>query len=104
MLLVVGMFIDSTTATLLVVPLIAAPLTLAGVDPVHLGIVVIFNLMIGILTPPMGLALFLMADIAKAPMPAILKALVPFYLPLFAALGIITYFPELSLWLPKMLR
>ena len=104
MLLVVGMFIDSTTATLLVVPLIAAPLTLAGVDPVHLGIVVIFNLMIGILTPPMGLALFLIADIAKAPMPAILKALVPFYVPLFVALAIITYFPELTLWLPKMLR
>jgi tripartite ATP-independent transporter DctM subunit len=104
MLLVVGMFIDSTTATLLVVPLIAAPLTLAGVDPVHLGIVVIFNLMIGILTPPMGLALFLIADIAKAPMPAILKALIPFYVPLFVSLAIITYLPELTLWLPKMLR
>ncbi|MGA0594849.1 TRAP transporter large permease [Enterovirga sp. CN4-39] len=104
MLLVVGMFIDSTTATLLVVPLIATPLTMAGVDPVHLGIVVIFNLMIGILTPPMGLALFLIADIAKAPMPAILKALIPFYVPLFVSLAIITYFPELTLWLPKMLR
>ncbi len=104
MLLVVGMFIDSTTATLLVVPLIAAPLTLAGVDPVHLGIIVIFNLMIGIVTPPMGLALFLISDIAKAPMPAILKALMPFYVPLFLALAIITYFPELTLWLPKMLR
>ena len=104
MLLVVGMFIDSTTATLLVVPLIAAPLTLAGVDPVHLGIVVIFNLMIGIVTPPMGLALFLISDIAKAPMPAILKALIPFYVPLFVALAIITFVPELTLWLPKMLR
>jgi tripartite ATP-independent transporter DctM subunit len=104
MLLVVGMFIDSTTATLLVVPLIAAPLTLAGVDPVHLGIVVIFNLMIGILTPPMGLALFLLSDIAKAPMPAILRALIPFYVPLFVALVIITFVPEITLWLPKMLR
>lgn len=104
MLLVVGMFIDSTTATLLVVPLIARPLALAGVDPVHLGIVVIFNLMIGILTPPMGLALFLISDIAKAPMPAILRALLPFYLPLFLALAIITFVPELTLWLPKMLR
>lgn len=104
MLLIVGMFIDSTTATLLVVPLIAVPLTLAGVDPVHLGIVVIFNLMIGILTPPMGLALFLISDIAKVPMPAILKALIPFYVPLIISLAIITYFPGLTLWLPKMLR
>jgi tripartite ATP-independent transporter DctM subunit len=103
-LLLVGMFIDSTTATLIVVPLIAVPLTLAGVDPVHLGIVVIFNLMIGIVTPPMGLALFLISDIAKAPMPDILKALIPFYVPLFVSLAIITYFPELTLWLPKMLR
>ena len=104
MLLVVGMFLDSTTATLLVAPLVMGPLVLAGVDPVHLGIIFIFNLMIGILTPPMGLALFLLADIAKAPMPAILKALLPFYLPLFLSLAIITAWPELTLWLPKMLR
>ena len=77
LLLVVGMFLDSTTATLLVAPLVSAPLVLAGVDPVHLGIIFIFNLMIGLLTPPMGLALFLLADIAKAPMPAIFKALLP---------------------------
>ena len=74
---------------------------LAGVDPVHLGIIFIFNLMIGLLTPPMGLALFLLADIAKAPMPAIFKALLPFYIPLFGALAIITVFPELTLWLPE---
>ena len=104
MLLVVGMFIDSTTATLLVAPLIAAPLTLAGVDPVHLGIVVIFNLMIGLVTPPMGLALFLISDIAKTTMPAVLKALIPFYVPLVVALAIITFVPEITLWLPKMLR
>lgn len=104
LLLVVGMFLDSTTATLLVAPLVTAPLVLAGVDPVHLGIIFIFNLMIGLLTPPMGLALFLLADIAKTPMPAIFKALLPFYIPLFGALAIITFFPELTLWLPKMLR
>jgi tripartite ATP-independent transporter DctM subunit len=104
LLLVVGMFLDSTTATLLVAPLVTAPLVLAGVDPVHLGIIFIFNLMIGLLTPPMGLALFLLADIAKAPMPAIFKALIPFYIPLFGALAIITFLPELTLWLPKMLR
>ena len=85
-------------------PLVARRWTLAGVDPVHLGIVFIFNLMIGLLTPPMGLALFLITDIAKVPMPAILQGLLPFYIPLFGALAIITFFPELTLWLPKMLR
>lgn len=104
LLFVVGMFLDSTTATLLVVPIIAPPLTLAGVDPVHLGIVVIFNLMIGLLTPPMGLSLFLIADIAKVSMRSLLRALVPFYLPLLATLALITYWDDLSLALPRLMR
>ena len=103
-LLVVGMFLDSTTATLLVVPIIAAPLHMAGVDPVHLGVVVIFNLMLGLLTPPMGLALFLISDIARVPLKAIVRQLLPFYVPLFVTLAILTAVPELSLWLPKMMR
>jgi tripartite ATP-independent transporter DctM subunit len=103
-LLIAGMFLDSTTATLLIIPIIAGPLHLAGVDPVHLGIVAIFNLMLGLLTPPMGLALFLISDIAQVSMRAVLRELLPFYLPLLATLGIITLFPELSLWIPKMIR
>lgn len=104
LLLLVGMFLDSTTATLLVAPLVSVPLTMAGVDPVHLGIIFVFNLMIGLLTPPMGLALFLLSDIAKVPMSAVLKAVMPFYIPLFLSLFIITVWPELTLWLPKMMR
>lgn len=103
-LLVVGMFLDSTTATLLVIPIIAAPLHAAGVDPVHLGIVAIFNLMLGLLTPPMGLALFLITDIARVTMRDVLRELLPFYLPLVATLAIITLFPDLTLWLPRMIR
>ena len=104
LLVIVGMFLDSTTATLLVAPLVAAPLMLAGVDPVHLGIIFVFNLMIGLLTPPMGLALFLLSDIAKVPMSAVLKAVLPFYIPLFFSLIILTLWPDLTLWLPKMMR
>lgn len=104
LLLVVGMFLDSTTATLLVAPLVSAPLVMAGVDPVHLGIVFVFNLMIGLLTPPLGLALFLLSDIAKVSMWAVLRATLPFYIPLFVSLFIITIWPELTLWLPKMMR
>ena len=103
-LLIAGMFLDSTTATLLIIPIIAPPLHLAGVDPVHLGIVAIFNLMLGLLTPPMGLALFLITDIAQVSMRAVLRELLPFYIPLVATLAIITLFPELSLWIPKMIR
>ncbi|WP_321449872.1 TRAP transporter large permease [uncultured Cohaesibacter sp.] len=101
---VVGMVLDSTTATLLVVPIIAPPLVMAGIDPVHLGIVVIFNLMLGLLTPPMGLSLFLVSSIAGISLRALLKALLPFYVPLLLCLGIITFAEDVVLWLPGFLR
>ncbi|MEN9063431.1 TRAP transporter large permease [Ponticoccus litoralis] len=101
---VAGMFLDSTTATLLVVPIIAPPLVAAGIDPVHLGIIVIFNLMLGLLTPPMGLSLFLVSSIAKVSLRQLLVALLPFYVPLLLCLGIITFAEDLVLWLPRMLR
>ncbi|MEX4006082.1 TRAP transporter large permease [Neoaquamicrobium sediminum] len=100
---VAGMFLDSTTATLLLVPIIAPPLVLAGVDPVQLGIVTIFNLMLGLLTPPMGLSLFLVADIAKVSIRQLLKALLPFYIPLLTTLMILTFAKDFTLWLPRMI-
>jgi tripartite ATP-independent transporter DctM subunit len=103
-LLIAGMFLDSTTATLLIIPIIATPLHAAGVDPVHLGIVAIFNLMLGLVTPPMGLSLFLITDIARVSMRSILKAMLPFYIPLFATLLLLTLVPQLSLYLPMMIR
>lgn len=99
---VAGMFLDSTTATLLLVPIIAPPLVLAGVDPVQLGIVTIFNLMMGLLTPPMGLSLFLVSDIAKVSIRRLLRALLPFYLPLLATLAMLTFAKDVTLWLPRM--
>lgn len=102
LLLVVGMFLDSTTAILVIAPIIAKPLMAAGVDPVHLGMVVIFNLMIGLLTPPMGLALFLVADIAKVRMQDVLREMLPFYVPLVITLLLITFVPAITLWLPRL--
>ena len=102
LLLIVGMFLDSTTAILVIAPIIAKPLAAAGVDPVHLGMVVIFNLMIGLLTPPMGLALYLVSDIAKVKMKEVLREMVPFYFPLIITLLLLTYVPELTIWLPRL--
>ena len=101
LLLVVGMFLDSTTAILVIAPIIAKPLIAAGVDPVHHGMVVVFNLMIGLLTPPMGLALFLVADIAKVKMKEVLREMMPFYVPLIVTLMLITYVPAITTWLPR---
>ncbi|NRP21614.1 Sialic acid TRAP transporter large permease protein SiaM [Ensifer adhaerens] len=100
---VAGMFLDSTTATLLLVPIIAPPLVLAGVDPVQLGIVTIFNLMLGLLTPPMGLSLFLVSDIAKVSVRQLLRALLPFYIPLLSTLMILTFAKDFTLWLPRLI-
>jgi tripartite ATP-independent transporter DctM subunit len=100
---IAGMFLDSTTATLLLVPIIAPPLVLAGVDPVQLGIVTIFNLMIGLLTPPMGLSLFLVSDIAKVSIRQLLRALLPFYIPLLSTLVILTFAKDFTLWLPRLI-
>lgn len=102
LLILVGMFLDSTTAILVIAPIIAKPLVAAGVDPVHLGMVVVFNLMVGLLTPPMGLALFLVADIAKVTMKEVLREMIPYYLPLAITLLLITYVPSLTTWLPKL--
>ena len=102
LLLLVGMFLDSTTAILVIAPIIAKPLIAAGVDPVHLGMVVVFNLMIGLLTPPMGLALFLVADIAKVTMKEVLRELMPYYIPLAITLLLITYIPAITTWIPRL--
>jgi tripartite ATP-independent transporter DctM subunit len=102
LLIIVGMFLDSTTAILVIAPIIAKPLVAAGVDPVHLGMVVVFNLMIGLLTPPMGLALFLVADIAKVTMKDVLKEMMPYYIPLGITLLLITYVPQITTWIPRI--
>ena len=101
LLLVVGMFLDSTTAILVIAPIIAKPLVMAGVDPVHLGMVVVFNLMIGLLTPPMGLALFLVGDIARVSMKDVLREMAPYYIPLGITLLAITYIPGITTWIPN---
>ena len=100
-LLVVGMFLDSTTAILVIAPIIAKPLVAAGVDPVHLGMVVVFNLMIGLVTPPMGLSLYLVADIAKVKMKEVLREMLPFYIPLVITLLLITYVPWITTSVPQ---
>ncbi|MBE0530004.1 MAG: TRAP transporter large permease [Rhodospirillales bacterium] len=102
-LLIAGMFLDSTTATLLIVPIIAGPLVAVGVDPVHLGLITIFTLMIGLVTPPMGLSLFLICDIANVTIRKLIREMVPFYVPLVFTLVLITLVPEITTWLPSLM-
>ncbi len=101
---IAGMFVDSTTATLLLVPIVAPPVIAVGVDPIHLGIIVVFNLMIGTITPPFGLSLFLLSSMTGVSMVRLLKAMLPFYPPLLITLAILVLFPALVLFIPQMLR
>jgi tripartite ATP-independent transporter DctM subunit len=104
LLLVVGCFLETTAILLIATPALL-PLALAlGIDPVHFGLIMIFNLLIGATTPPFGVILFIMMDIAKISFGQMIRAMLPFYLPLGAALLIITYWPGLVLWLPRLIE
>ncbi|WP_369018504.1 TRAP transporter large permease [Thermatribacter velox] len=103
LMFIIGMFLDSTTATILVVPIIVPPILASGIDPVHLGIIIIFNLMLGLMTPPMGLSLFLISDIAKVPMGKVLRNVAPYFIALVASLLIITFVPWFSTYIPGVL-
>ena len=104
LLIVAGMFLETISALLIVTPIVLPPLVLLGADPVHIGVIIVFNLMIGLLTPPMGMSLFLVSSVAKAPLERVLRELVPYFIPLLIMLLIITYVPAVSLWLPEATR
>ncbi|MEF8813856.1 MAG: TRAP transporter large permease subunit, partial [Halovenus sp.] len=103
MLLVLGLFLDPLASLVLTVPLVVPPLTQAGLDPVHIGVVMILNLMIGLLTPPLGLSIFVASDVAGVPVSGIIPKLVPYWIALLVALLVVSFFPTFSLWLPGFL-
>ncbi|MFA4897818.1 MULTISPECIES: TRAP transporter large permease [Microbacterium] len=103
LLLIVGAFMDVTPAILILVPLIAPMAGDYGLSPIHLGIVIIFNLLIGLLTPPVGLVLFVLSSVTGVSVQQVTKGVLPFFIPLLGALVLITYFPFLATWLPGLL-
>ncbi len=102
-LLVVGMFMESIAAILILAPIFTPALAAAGVDPVHLAVVVVLNLMIGLLTPPVGMSLYMVAQVARLPLQRVVAGALPFLWPLMAALLIVTFVPVLSTWLPNLI-
>jgi tripartite ATP-independent transporter DctM subunit len=103
LLLGVGMILDSIAAILVLTPILAPPLVAAGVDPIHLGVVVVLNLMIGLLTPPVGMSLFMGSAIAKISFDRLTRAVFPFLVSLLVALAVVTAFPRISIALPYAL-
>lgn len=102
-LLVAGMFMETIAIMIILVPILIPLLIAAQIDLVHFGIILLVNLTIGQLTPPVGVLLFVSMTIAKVSLNAIIREIWPFLIALIAALGLITYLPSLSLWLPSVI-
>lgn len=103
LLLLVGMVLDTVSAILVLTPLLAPIAKAAGIDPVHFGVVVIMNLSIGTFTPPFGLNIFVGQAVFKAPLSSIYPGLVPFIIAAIGALMVVTYIPQLSLFILRFL-
>jgi C4-dicarboxylate transporter DctM subunit len=101
-LLVLGCLLEGTTIILVILPVLLPTATALGVDPVHFGVMAVVNIMYGLVTPPYGLLLFMMTKIADVPLRAIVREVVPFLGVMLIALLIITYFPDLVLFLPRL--
>jgi C4-dicarboxylate transporter, DctM subunit len=100
LLLIVGMFIDTISALVVLTPILLPIVTAVGVDPVHFGVILVANLAIGFITPPLGVNLFVASSVGGVRFEKIAWAIVPFLVSMFICLLVITFFPPLSLWLP----
>ncbi|MBC5764715.1 TRAP transporter large permease [Ramlibacter albus] len=103
LMLFVGCFLEPTAAITILVPILVPICQQLGIDLVHFGLVMVLNLMIGLLHPPMGMVLFVLARVAKLSVERTTIAILPWLIPLLGSLAIITYFPKLVLWLPKLM-
>jgi len=103
MLVVIGMFMDIISATLILGPVFLPMLAPFGIDPMHFGLILTINLAIGYCTPPMGVSLYITGAIANKDLVYVSKAVIPFILIQYAVLAIITYTPGITLWLPRVM-
>ena len=102
-LLVLGCFLEGTTILLVILPVMLPTAQALGIDPVHFGVVAVVNIMLGLVTPPYGLLLFMMVKIADVSLTELVKEVMPFLAVMIGALALITYVPDLVLFLPRVL-
>ena len=104
LLLVVGCFMDTTPAILILAPILMPVAASIGVDPIHFGLIMVTNLAIGFITPPLGINLFVASRIADSPMEVILKGIMPFIAVMLTCLMMITFIPEIVMFLPNLMK
>jgi len=103
LLLILGCFLEGTTILLIIIPVLMPTAKALGIDPVHFGVVAVVNIMIGLVTPPYGLLLFMMMRIADIPLKDLVREVMPFLAVMIGALALITLIPDLVLFLPRLL-
>jgi TRAP-type C4-dicarboxylate transport system permease large subunit len=103
LILFVGCFIDTIAAITILVPVLLPIVLKLGIDPIHFGLVMTLNLMIGLLHPPLGMVLFVLARISRLSVERTTMAILPWLAPLMLALIAITYVPQITMWLPQQL-
>ena len=104
LLLILGCFLDTTAIMVITLPILLPVARLLGIDFIHFGIVVVFNLMIGLLTPPFGLCLYAIVNMTKIPMDRMVRAVAPFFIPLLLTLVFITFAPRPIMFLPSLVK
>ena len=102
MLLIIGCFLEVVSTLLLVMPILAPVLVPLGIDPVHFGIIFTHNMEVGLVHPPVGLNLYVLSTISDAPIGEVIRGILPFLVILLLVLGLITYWPAMTLWLPNL--
>jgi TRAP-type C4-dicarboxylate transport system permease large subunit len=101
--LVIGCFMETIAAITILTPVLLPVAVGLGIDPVHFGIILILNLMIGLLTPPVGMVLYVLSKVAKISFERCVIATAPFLVPLVIVLLLLTFIPQISMWLPTLL-
>ncbi|MDP3604893.1 MAG: TRAP transporter large permease, partial [Polaromonas sp.] len=101
-LLVLGAFLEGSTIILIILPVLLPTAVALGIDPVHFGVMAVLNIMIGLVTPPYGLLLFMMMKIANVSLAELMREVAPFLLVMFGALAVVTFWPGMVLWLPRL--
>lgn len=101
--LIIGCFMDCNAAIMVMTPALMPLVNAFGIDPLHFGLIMVLNLMIGLLTPPVGMCLYTTARVAKIPLDRMIKAVAPFYIPLLVTLLLVTLFPQIVLLIPNMM-
>jgi tripartite ATP-independent transporter DctM subunit len=102
-LLIVGCFLETIAAITILVPVLLPIAVHVGVDPVHFGVIMVLNLMIGLLTPPVGMVLYVLSRVANVPFERAMMATLPFLVPLVVVLALVTFIPAVTMWLPTLI-